>query len=47
LMRSFQKGLNPFKIQTRFKWEFASEIYNSKSREVFELGQKENLSTLN
>jgi hypothetical protein len=41
------KGVNPFKIQIRFKLEFASKIYNARSRDILELGQKENLSTLN
>jgi hypothetical protein len=33
-MRFFLKGLNPFKIQTRFKLNFTSEIYISNSREI-------------
>jgi hypothetical protein len=46
-MRFFPKGLNPFKIQTRFKLDFVSEFYNSKSREIFKWGQKGNLFVLN
>jgi hypothetical protein len=46
-IRFFPKGLNPFKIQTRFKLDFTSEFYYSKSIEILRLGQKGNLSTLN
>jgi hypothetical protein len=42
-MRFLPKGLNPFKIQKRFKLEFAFEIYNSKSREIWKLPRKESL----
>jgi hypothetical protein len=40
-MRFFRKGLNPFKIKTKFKLDFPSEFYNSKSTENLKLGQKE------
>jgi hypothetical protein len=36
------KGLNPFKILTRFVIGFASKFYNSKFIENWKLGQKEN-----
>jgi hypothetical protein len=39
-MRFLSKGLNPFKIQTKFKSDFTSEFYNSKSKEILNLGQK-------
>jgi hypothetical protein len=39
-MRFLPKGLNPFKIQIRFKLEFASKFYNSKCREILKLEQK-------
>jgi hypothetical protein len=39
-MSFFLEGLNPFKILARFKWEFTSEFYNSKSSEIWELDQK-------
>jgi hypothetical protein len=39
-MRFLPKGLDPFKIQIRFKLEFASEFYNSKSIVILKLGQK-------
>jgi hypothetical protein len=39
-MRFLAEGLNPFEIQARFKSNFASEICNSKSREISELDQK-------
>jgi hypothetical protein len=39
-MRFFPKGLHPFKIQSNFKLGFASEFYNSKSRENWKLDQK-------
>jgi hypothetical protein len=42
-MGFFTKGLNPFKIQSNFKLELSLEFYNSKSRRVWELGQKGNL----
>jgi hypothetical protein len=42
-VRFLPEGLNLFKIQTRFKVHFASESYNSKSREILELGRKETL----
>jgi hypothetical protein len=42
-LRFLPEGLNLFKIQTRFKVHFASESYNSKSREILELGRKETL----
>jgi hypothetical protein len=38
-MRFLPKGLDPFKIQIRFKLEFASEFYNSKSIVILKLGQ--------
>jgi hypothetical protein len=41
-MRFFPKGLNPFKIQARFKLEFSSKFYISKSIEILKLGQKGN-----
>jgi hypothetical protein len=44
IMRYVPEGLNPFKIQIRFKLEFASRIYNSKSREILNLDQKQELS---
>jgi hypothetical protein len=45
-MRFFPKGLNPFKIQTRYKLDFAFEFCNSKYREFSKLEQKGNLSHL-
>jgi hypothetical protein len=45
-MEFFPKGLNPFKIPTRFKLDFAFEFYNSKARDIWKLGQG-NLSHLN
>jgi hypothetical protein len=39
-MRFLSKGLNPFKIQTKFKSDFISEFYNSKLKEILNLGQK-------
>jgi hypothetical protein len=39
-MRFLLKGLNPFKIQTRFKSDFTSELYNLKSREIWKLDHK-------
>jgi hypothetical protein len=46
-MRLLIKGLNPLKIQARFKLEVSSEFYNAKSREIWRLHQKGFLSTLN
>jgi hypothetical protein len=46
-MEVFPKGLNPFKIQIRFKLDFASKFCNSKSREIWVLGPKGTLSHLN
>jgi hypothetical protein len=39
IYENFASGLNPFKIQARFKLGFISEFYNSKSEEILELGQ--------
>jgi hypothetical protein len=41
------EGVNPFKIQTRIKLDFAPIFYNSKSIEIWELGQKGSLFALN
>jgi hypothetical protein len=46
-MDFFPKGWKPFKIQTRFKLDFAFEFHNSKAREIWKLGHKGNLSHLN
>jgi hypothetical protein len=45
-MRFLSERLNPFKIQTRFKSNYTSEFYNSKSREILELDQKGKLGHL-
>jgi hypothetical protein len=46
-MRFLPEGWNLFKIQTRFKLDFTSKFYNSKSREILELDQKGKLGNLN
>jgi hypothetical protein len=46
-VRFLPKGLKPFEIQTRFKLNFASEIYNSKYIEILKLGQKGKFCNLN
>jgi hypothetical protein len=38
-MRFVSKGLNPFKIQTRFKFDFY-KFYNSKYIEIWKLSKK-------
>jgi hypothetical protein len=45
-MRFLPKGSNPFKIQTRFKLDFASEFCNSKYIEIWKLGKKGKVSCL-
>jgi hypothetical protein len=40
LMRFLPKGLNFFKIQTRFKMDWLPDFCNSKSIEILEVGQK-------
>jgi hypothetical protein len=45
-MRFLCEGLNSFKIQTRFKWGFAFQVYNSNSIENLNLGPKGKLCHL-
>jgi hypothetical protein len=45
-MRFLPKGLNPFKIQSRFNLVFNSEFYNSNYREILEMDQKGKLCNL-
>jgi hypothetical protein len=46
-MRFLPGGLNPSKIETRFKSDVASKFYNSKYGEIWKLDQKGELFYLN